>query len=68
MMGLLTLRALFGSNEHDEIKSIKTGTWSLQFSGREGEKKLQLLVQFDNFHESISRLKQHNPSMITRGC
>lgn len=52
-----------------EISSIKPAGNSLGFHVlRHSRGKLQLLNQFDEFHDFLTRLKQSNPSVELRGC
>lgn len=51
-----------------EMKSLKPANGTFGFLVVRGKKNVLLLAQFDNFHEFVSRVKQYNPSMITRGC
>ncbi len=51
-----------------EIKSIKPANGTFGFLVVMGKKNVRLLAQFDNFHEFILKLKQYNPTVITRGC
>jgi hypothetical protein len=52
-----------------EIQSIRPGGHGLGFLEiRFAAGKLQLLNQFDEFHEFLSRLKAENPKIEFRGC
>lgn len=51
-----------------EIQSIKPANGTFGFLVVTGKKNVRLLAQFDDFHEFVSKLKQYNPSVITRGC
>jgi hypothetical protein len=50
-----------------EIASMNPANGTFGFMIIKGKKNLRLLAQFDNFHDFISKLKQHNPSIIIRG-
>jgi hypothetical protein len=51
-----------------EIKSMKPANGTFGFLIIVGKHTVRLVAQFDNFHEFVTKLKQHNPSVITRGC
>ena len=51
-----------------EIKTIKPANATFGFLVVTGTYTVRLLAQFDNFHEFVAKLKEYNPTIITRGC
>jgi hypothetical protein len=69
--GTITFRSYLGdtTTSPSEIVSIEPnpnaiGTLRIRY----GKKKLNLLSQFDDFHEFLHRLKAENPAVEFRGC